>query len=70
MKDGVARVSFEIALSYPERGKIVTNRGTGVWLIDVARGRELKLEGEGKLEIDAAEGGFGTQRTSRALTYP
>jgi hypothetical protein len=69
VKDGVARVTFELKLSYPERGRIVTNAAKGVWLIDVENGRELKLEGEGKLEIDDARGGFGTQRTSRALTY-
>lgn len=67
--DGVARISFEIQFAYPQGARVFTNTGKGVWLFDVKNGRELKLEGEGKLEIDGARGGFGTQRTFRELTY-
>jgi hypothetical protein len=69
VKDDVARVTFEIELSFVDHGQTVRNKAKGVWLIDVARGRELKLEGEGKLEIADARGGFGTQKMSRELTY-
>lgn len=70
VKDGVACVTFEIELSYPEHGQTVTNKGKGVWLIDTVRGRELKLDAEGKLEINDARGGFGTTKASREITYP
>ncbi len=69
VKDGIARISFEIKLAYPQGGRVFTNTGKGIWLFDVKNGRELKLEGEGKLEIDNAEAGFGTQKTFRELTY-
>lgn len=69
VKDGVARISFELKILYKNRGKAVTETGKGVWLFDVTNGREVKLEGEGKLEIENAEGGFGTQKMSRAVTY-
>ncbi|MFI5403643.1 MAG: hypothetical protein ACHQ1G_11960 [Planctomycetota bacterium] len=69
VKDGVARITFEIKLAYSQGDRAFTNTGTGVWLFDVANGRELKLDGEGKLEVDEARGGFGTQKASRELTY-
>lgn len=69
VKDGVARVTFEIGISFLDHGQPVSNKAKGVWLIDVVRGRELKLEGEGKIEIQETRGGFGTQKTSRELTY-
>jgi hypothetical protein len=70
VKDGIARVTFELELSHLDHGQTITNRGKGVWLIDVSRGRELKLEAEGKIEIADARGGFGTVKTSREITYP
>jgi hypothetical protein len=70
VKDGVARITFEIDFSHIDHGQTVTNKGKGVWLIDVSRGRELKLEAEGKIEIQDARGGFGTVTTSREITYP
>ena len=69
VKEGIARVAFEIDLSFLDHGQKVRNQAKGVWLIDVARGRELKLEGEGKIEIQDAKGGSGVQKTSRELTY-
>lgn len=69
VKDGVARISFEIDFSHPWGERTLTNKGKGIWLFDVKHGREISLEGEGKLEIDGKEGGFGTQKTSRTLTY-
>jgi len=69
VKDGVALISFEIKFAFPQAGTTFTNDGKGVWLFDVENGRELKLEGEGKIELDAAKRGFGTQRTFREITY-
>ncbi len=69
VKDGVARISFEIKLSYSQGGRVFSNVGKGVWLFDVKSGRELRLEGEGKVEVDEARGGFGTQKTLREITY-
>jgi hypothetical protein len=69
VKDGVARISFEIKFAFPQGASTFTNEGKGVWLFDVKNGRELKLEGEGKLAIDEAKRGFGTQTTFRELTF-
>ncbi len=69
VNDGVARISFEIRLAIPQGPRMLKSTGKGTWLFDLRSGRELKLEGEAKIDIDDAEGGFGTQRTFRELTY-
>ena len=69
VKDGIARISFEIRFAFPQNGATFTNAGKGVWLFDVEKGREVRLEGEGKIELDEAKRGFGTQTTFRELTY-
>jgi hypothetical protein len=70
VKDGVARITFDLKLLHRNRDKEVAESGGGIWLFDVAKGRELKLDAEGKIEIDAAKAGFGSQKMSRTLTYP
>jgi hypothetical protein len=69
VKDGVARVSFELKSGYTDRGR--ENRGVqkGTWLFDVARGREVSLEAEGSMEFDRLEAGDGSLRMTRSLTY-
>ncbi len=69
VKDGVARISFEIGVAQPQGQRMRRHTGKGTWLFDVKNGRELRLEGDGKLEIDDGKGGFGTLRTLRELTY-
>jgi len=69
VKDGIARISFEIRFAFPKGPQTFKSTGQGTWLFDVKNGRELRLEGDGKLEIDDAEGGFGTQKTLRELIY-
>lgn len=69
VKEGVARVSFEVKSSYSERGRAISGVQKGTWLFDMERGRELSLEAEGAVEFDRLEAGDGSLRMTRALTY-
>jgi hypothetical protein len=69
VKDGIARVSFEVKSGYKERGRGIAGVQKGTWLLDIARGQEVSLEAEGSMEFDRLEAGDGSLRMTRALTY-
>jgi hypothetical protein len=69
VKDGVARVSFELKSGYTDRGRGFSGVQKGTWLFDIARGREVSLEAQGSMEVDRLEAGDGLFRMSRTLTY-
>lgn len=69
VKDGVARVSFEVKSGYKERGRDIAAVQKGTWLFDIARGREISLEATGSIEVDRLEGGDGSLAMTRKLTY-
>jgi len=69
VKDGVARISFEFKSLLHEQGRDVTGVQRGIWLLDVAKGRDLELQSKGSLEIDGGKQGFGTFEMKRTITY-
>jgi hypothetical protein len=69
VKDGVARVSFEVKSGYTDRGREISGVQKGTWLFDIARGREVSLEAEVSMEFDRLESGDGSFRMTRTFTY-
>ncbi|HEX5137863.1 MAG TPA: hypothetical protein VFY93_12875 [Planctomycetota bacterium] len=69
VKDGVARVAFELKTGYRERDREITGVQKGTWLLDIAHGREVSLEATGEIAFEQLKAGDGSLRMTRTLTY-
>ena len=68
--DGVARITFEFGHSQrEENGRLLTGKNRGEWRFDTKRGRDLEFSMEGELRVDEGEGGDGSFRFRRVLTW-
>ena len=70
VEGGVARIEIDFSMTYKSGPSTLGANQTGVWLFDVAKGRDLSLELSGKVEIDNGRGGSGKIATVRKLTFP
>lgn len=67
--DGVASIAFDFGQEHKDGERVLTGSQKGKWRFDVANGRDLALEMEGKVRIDNGRGGVGTFRMQRTLSY-